>query len=60
MDDEVEILSNDDRPEPSAASGRVIEFYVPATFKPRERPWLPPEARGKLIEFPAPGVRKSA
>jgi len=60
MDDEIEIRSNDDPLAPSAARGRVIEFYVPATFRLPERPWLPPEARGKLIEFPAPGVRKSA
>lgn len=60
MDDEIEIPINDDPPEPSAARGRVIEFYIPATFRLPERPWLPPEARGKLIEFPAHGVRKSA
>lgn len=48
-------------PSPSCASGaRVIEFHVPATFQLPERRWLPPEARGKLIEFPTRGVRKSA
>jgi hypothetical protein len=60
MDDEIEVSSNDDRPEPSPARGRVIEFYIPATFRLPERPWVPPEARGKLIEFPTRGVRKSA
>ncbi len=44
----------------SASGARVIEFYVPATFQLPERRWSPPEARGKLIEFPAGGVRKSA
>ena len=44
-----------------AVSGpRVIAFHVPATFQSPQRRWLPPEARGKLIEFPALGVRKSA
>jgi hypothetical protein len=43
-----------------AAGARVIEFYVPATFQSPERRWLPPEAKGKLIEFPAHGARKSA
>jgi hypothetical protein len=44
----------------AASSARVIEFYVPATFQLPQRRWLPPEARGKLIEFPARGKRKSA
>jgi hypothetical protein len=42
------------------ASARVIEFYVPAAFQRPERRWIPPEARGKLIEFPGRGQRKSA
>jgi len=42
------------------SGGRVIEFYVPATFQLPERRWIPPEARGKLIQFPARNVRKSA
>lgn len=49
------------RPDASSSSGaRVIEFYVPATFQLPERRWVPEEARGKLIEFPRRGVRKSA
>lgn len=44
----------------SPSRGRVIEFYVPATFRLPARRWLPPEARGKVIEFPGRGVRKSA
>jgi hypothetical protein len=45
---------------PSMTSARVIEFYVPATFQLPARRWIPPEARGKLIEFPTRGKRKSA
>ncbi len=45
---------------PPAAGARVIEFHVPATFQVPERRWLPREARGRLIVFPARGVRKSA
>ena len=37
---------------------KVIEFYIPKTFRKREK-WLPPAHRGKLIEFRAP-VKKSA
>lgn len=47
-------------PNPTASSPRVIQFHVPLTFQAPEKRWLPPEARGKLIEFPAGGVRKSA
>jgi hypothetical protein len=60
MDDNIAVPCNDDLPKSSAPRGRVIEFYVPATFQRPERRWLPPEARGKLIEFPKRGVRKSA
>jgi hypothetical protein len=54
--------AGDDNPSSTgAASGaRVIEFYVPATFQLPERRWIPPEARGKLIEFPKRRVKKSA
>ena len=51
---------------PSAASNlcasgaRVIEFHVPESFQARQRAWLPAEARGKLIEFSAHRVKKSA
>ena len=44
----------------SRPSAHVIEFYVPPTFQLPTRRWLPPEARGKLIEFPKRGRRKSA
>jgi hypothetical protein len=40
------------------AMAQVIEFYIPARFHKKLK-WVPPEERGKVIEFPAE-VRKSA
>jgi hypothetical protein len=37
---------------------QVIEFYIPAGFR-RKVKWVPPDSRGKVIEFPNQ-VRKSA
>ena len=37
---------------------RVIEFYVPARFKPKVK-WVPQELRGKIICFPLE-LKKSA
>ena len=37
---------------------KVIEFYVPDRFR-KTGPWIPPEQRGKVIEFPSP-QKKSA
>jgi hypothetical protein len=37
---------------------QVIEFYVPAEFHKKTK-WIPPEQRGKMIEFPA-DLKKSA
>jgi len=37
---------------------KVIEFYIPNTFQKREI-WIPPEQRGKVIEF-CLQVKKSA
>lgn len=37
---------------------KVIEFYIPDRFKAKVK-WVPPERRGKVIEFPA-AIRKSA
>ena len=37
---------------------KVIEFYVPDRFR-KTGPWVPPEQRGKVIEFPSP-QKKSA
>jgi hypothetical protein len=37
---------------------KIIEFYVPSKF--RNNPaWIPPQQRGKVIEFHLP-VKKSA
>jgi len=30
---------------------QVIEFYIPARFKPRVK-WVPAEQRGRIIAFP--------
>ena len=32
---------------------KVIQFYVPETFKKRGK-WVAPEQRGKVIPFPVP------
>jgi hypothetical protein len=41
-----------------AVMAKVIEFYVPERFR-KTRPWIPPEQRGKVIEFPS-AEKKSA
>ena len=30
---------------------KLIEFYIPARFRKNAK-WIPPEQRGKIIEFP--------
>jgi len=37
---------------------KIIEFYIPQSFRKGAK-WLPPNERGKLLEFPV-AVRKSA
>jgi hypothetical protein len=37
---------------------KVIEFYIPNNLR-RSLKWVPPEQRGKIIEFNPP-VKKSA
>jgi hypothetical protein len=37
---------------------QVIEFYIPSRFHKKVK-WIPPEQRGKVIDFPAE-IRKSA
>jgi hypothetical protein len=39
---------------------KLIEFYVPANFKPPMKRWTPEELRGKIISFHASTDRKSA
>ena len=41
-----------------AAVAKVIEFYVPSNFRWEEK-WIPPQGRGKIIEF-SRQTRKSA
>jgi hypothetical protein len=60
-------IFGDDRPRAASAASvscaslaRVIEFHVPETFQAPQRRWVPPGARGKLIEFSMRGVQKSA
>ncbi len=37
---------------------KIIEFYIPQSFR-KVSQWLPPNERGKVLEFPV-AVRKSA
>ena len=37
----------------------VIEFYVPQNFKATAR-WVPPDQRGRVVQFPSTAARKSA
>ncbi len=37
---------------------QVIEFYIPDRFRKKAK-WVPPEVRGKVLEFPAQ-IKKSA
>jgi hypothetical protein len=39
---------------------KLIEFYVPANFPLSNKQWTPEELRGKIINFPAGTVRRSA
>ncbi len=39
---------------------KLIEFYVPANFKPPKKRWTPEELRGKIIDFHPGTTRKSA
>jgi hypothetical protein len=37
--------------------GKVIEFYVPLSYVPKQRRWIREEDRGKVLDFER---RKSA
>jgi hypothetical protein len=37
---------------------KIIEFYIPQSFRTVSK-WLPPNERGKVLEFPM-AVRQSA
>jgi len=39
---------------------KIIEFYIPSSFRKKATKWVPPEQQqGKVIEFAAP-QKKSA
>jgi hypothetical protein len=46
------------RREGRATVAKVIEFYIPNTFRKRVK-WVSPAERGKIIEFPSE-MKKSA
>jgi hypothetical protein len=35
-----------------AVMAKIIEFYIPDRHR-KARPWIPPQQRGKVIEFPS-------
>jgi hypothetical protein len=37
---------------------KIIEFYIPSNFRKNDK-WIPPQERGKIIEFNLP-TKKSA
>jgi hypothetical protein len=37
---------------------KIIEFYIPSNFRKNDK-WIPPQERGKIIEFSLP-AKKSA
>jgi hypothetical protein len=50
--------SRESRREERLTVAKVIEFYIPNDFR-RSVKWVPPEERGKMIEF-ASQIEKSA
>ena len=40
------------------AMSKIIEYYIPEKFQ-KKAEWIPPDQRGKVIQFPAP-QKKSA
>ena len=40
------------------AVAKVIAFYIPATFSKRVK-WLPPQVRGKVLEFRLPATKSA-
>lgn len=37
---------------------KIIDFYIPSNFRKNDK-WIPPQERGKIIEFNLP-TKKSA
>lgn len=50
-------------PLPALANGgfmaKIIEFYIPVTFKKKATKWIPPEQQGKVLKFGAPQKRSA-
>ena len=40
------------------AVAKIIEYYIPESFR-KKAAWIPPDQRGKIIQFPVP-EKKSA
>jgi hypothetical protein len=38
---------------------KIIEFYIPSSFRKKATKWIPPEQQGKVIPFELP-EKKSA
>ena len=38
---------------------KVIEYHIPESFRKKREKWIPPDQRGRIIQFPAP-EKKSA
>jgi hypothetical protein len=47
-----------DKRQKGAAVAKIIEFYVPDSFRRREK-WVPPQNRGKILEFPLPTTKSA-
>jgi hypothetical protein len=30
---------------------QVVTFYVPLRYVPKQRPWIAPQLRGKILQF---------
>ena len=38
---------------------KVIEFYIPCTFRKKTGKWVPPEEYGKVIPFSLPQMKSA-
>ena len=38
---------------------KIIEFYVPVSFRKKPAKWIPPEQQGKLIPFALPQAKSA-
>jgi hypothetical protein len=47
----VTVDGNDNDFKGETVMARIIEFHIPANFKPKIK-WMPPEERGRLVLFP--------